>query len=155
LRRHCDFDLGDVFVRQLQAVQHGRGRNDGRAMLVVVEDRNVHALAQFLLNVEALGRFDVFEVDAAKGGLHRRDDVNQFVGIVFVEFNVKHIDARKLFEQTALALHHRLARQGANIAQTQHGGAIGDHAHQVATAGVFVRGLRVFFNFQAGIGHTG
>jgi hypothetical protein len=50
-------------------------------------------MAQFFLDVEALGRFDVFEVDATKGGLHSRDDVDQFIGIVFVEFNVKHINA--------------------------------------------------------------
>jgi hypothetical protein len=31
-------------------------------VLVVVEDRNAHAFAQFLLDVEALRRFDVFQV---------------------------------------------------------------------------------------------
>ena len=62
-------------------------------MLVVVEHRNAHALAQFFLDVEALGCFDVFEVDATESGLHGGDDVDQFIGIVFVEFDVKHVNA--------------------------------------------------------------
>jgi len=57
--------------------------HDGGAVLVVVEDRDLHALAQLALDVEAVGRLDVFEVDAAEGGLQRGDDVDQLVEVVF------------------------------------------------------------------------
>ena len=123
-------------------------------MLVVVEHRNVHALGEFLLNVEALGRLDVFQVDAAQGGLHRRDDLDQLVRIAFGQFDVEHVHAGKLFEQAALAFHHRLGGQRADIAQAQHGGAVGDHAHQVGTGGEF-SGLRgIGFDVQAGVSHA-
>ena len=49
----------------------------------------------------------------------------------------------------------KLARQGTNVAQTKHGRAVGDHTHQIATAGVLIRGLWIFLNFQAGISHAG
>ena len=112
-------------------------RDDGGAVLVVVEDRDVHALAQLLLDVEALGRLDVLEVDAAQRGLERGDDVDQLVGVVLGEFDVEDVDAGELLEQAALAFHHRLAGQRADVAQAQHRGAVGDHADQVAARLVY------------------
>jgi hypothetical protein len=55
--------------------------DDGGAVLVVVEDRDLHALAQLALDVEAVRRLDVLEVDAAEGGLQRGDDVDQPVEV--------------------------------------------------------------------------
>jgi hypothetical protein len=42
------------------------GRDDRGAVLVVMEHRDVHDLAQALLDDEAIGRLDVLEVDAAE-----------------------------------------------------------------------------------------
>jgi hypothetical protein len=114
-----------ILAHHLQAVEHGRADHDGGAVLVVVEDRDLHALAQLALDVEALGRLDVFEVDAAEGGLQRGDDVDQLVGVALVDLDVEHVDAGELLEQHALAFHHRLAGQRADVAQAQHGGAVG------------------------------
>ena len=44
-----------------------------------------------------------------------------------VDLDVEHVDAGELLEQDGLALHHRLAGQRADIAQAEHGGAVGDH----------------------------
>ena len=65
------------------AVEH-RGADDDRgAVLVVVEDRNAFMRAlQPLLDLEALGRLDVLEVDAAEGRLERRDDLDELVDLV-------------------------------------------------------------------------
>ena len=60
--------LGHVAVGQVQRVDQAGGGDDRRAVLVVVEHRDVHQLAQALLDDEALGRLDVFEVDAAERG---------------------------------------------------------------------------------------
>ena len=152
--RHGQLDAADVFAHQLQAVEHGRRRDDGGAMLVVMKDRDVHALAQLLFNVEALGRLDVFEVDAPQSRLHGGNDLDQLVRVALGQFDVEHIDACKLLEQAALALHDGLGRQGANVAQTQYGRAVGDHGHQVATRGEFVRLGRIGSDVQAGISHT-
>jgi hypothetical protein len=124
-------------------------------VLVVMEDRDVHALAQLLLDVETLGRLDVFEVHAAQRRLERGDDLDQLVGVVLGELDVEHVDAGELLEQAALAFHHRLAGERADVAQAQHRGAVGDHADQVAARGVFVRQRRVFLDREAGVGDTG
>ena len=149
------FDAANGFAHQLQPVEQGRARDDGGAVLIVVEHRNLHALAQFFLDVETFRRLDVFEVDAAQRRLQRSDDVHQLVGIALVQFNIEHIDIGKFLEQAALAFHHRLARQRADIAQPQHRRAVGDHAHQIATRGVFGGFCRVLLNRQTGVGHAG
>jgi hypothetical protein len=36
-------------------------------VLIVMEDRNLHAFAQLALDIKTIRRFDVFQVDAAEG----------------------------------------------------------------------------------------
>ena len=67
--RGHQLDLFGVFADHLQAIEQGCAHHNGRAMLVVMEDRNLHAVAQLALHIKTIRRFDVFEVDAAKGGL--------------------------------------------------------------------------------------
>ena len=119
-----------------------------------MKNRNVHALAQLLFNVEAFGCLDVFQVDAAQRGLHGGNDVDQLVRIALGQLNVVDIDARKFFEQTGFAFHHGLGGQRANVTQAQHRGAVGDHSDQIATGGVFVGFGRVGFNVQARVSHA-
>ena len=111
-------------------------------------------VAQRFFNIEALRRFDILQVDAAEGWLQRGDHFDKAVGVLLVDFNIKHVDAGEFFKQYALALHYRLARQRADIAQPQHGGAVGDHAHQIAARGVLMRGQRILSDFQARRGHA-
>ena len=58
--------LGHVAAGQMQRVDQPRGGDDRGAVLIVMEDRNVHQLAQALLDDEALGRLDVLQIDAAE-----------------------------------------------------------------------------------------
>ncbi|MNH42570.1 hypothetical protein D3C79_1042940 [compost metagenome] len=87
-------------------------------MLIIMEYRDVHALAQFLLNVETFWRFNIFEVDTTKSGFQGGNNVDQFVWIQLIHFNVKHINARKLLKQNTLAFHHRFTGQRTNVAQS-------------------------------------
>ncbi len=147
-------DLGDVLAHHLQAIENGRADDDGRAVLIVVEHRNVHAGAQLALNLETLRRLDVFEVDAAERGLQRGDDFDQLSRVFFVHLDVEYVDARELLEQHRLAFHHWLGRQRADVAQPQHRGAVGDHRNQVATPGVAKRIIGLGLDFFAGRRHT-
>lgn len=42
-----DLDLVNFLVNDFQAIEHGGSRNDGGAVLVVVENQNRHPLFQF------------------------------------------------------------------------------------------------------------
>ena len=106
-------------------------------MLIVVENGNLHSLTEFLLDIETLRRLDILEIDSPEGGFERCNDIDQLVGIVLRQLDIEYIDVGKLLEQAALALHHWLGRQRADVAQTKHRGAIGDHRDQIAARGQF------------------
>ena len=130
--RDHQFDLGNILADDLQSVNEGRADSDRSAVLVVVEDRDAATFAQLTLHDEALGGFDIFQIDAAKGWLQTGDDVDQFVGVALVDFDVEHIDTGEFLEQYRLAFHHRLGRQRTDGAESQYCRAVGDHRHEVA-----------------------
>ena len=119
-----------------------------------MEDRNIHALAQLLLNVEALRRCDIFEVDTAEGRLQRCNDVDKFVRVKLIDFNIEYIDTGEFFKQNAFTFHYRLTGQRADIAQSQHRRAVGHHRHKVAAGGIFIGCQRILLDFQTGGGDT-
>ena len=125
--------LLDRLALEEQPVADRRRDDDRRAVLVVVEDRDPHPLAQLALDGEALGRLDVLEVDGAEGRLERGHDLDQLVRVALVDLDVEGIDAGELLEQDRLALHHRLGGQGADGAEAEHGGAVGHDRDEVAS----------------------
>jgi len=152
-RNHLD--LLDVLAHDLQAIDEGRRHTDRRAVLVVVEDWDLHAFAQFALDGEALRRLDIFKVDAAEGGFQAGNDLDQLVRVGFIDFDIEDIQAGELLEQHGLAFHHRLGGQRADIAQAQHRGAVGDDAHQIAAGRVAEHVGRIRHDFLTGRRHAG
>ena len=121
-------------------------------MLVVVEDRDAHLGLEAALDLEAVGRADVLEVDPAEGRLEQLDGADELLGVFGVELEVEDVDVGEPLEEDALALHHRLAGQGADVAETEHGGAVRDDGDQVALGGVLVGELRIPLDLQARLG---
>ena len=87
-------------------------------MLVIVEDGNIQHLLEFFFNVETFGCFNVFEIDPAKSRGDCRHNFDDLIGVMRIEFNIKHIHIRKFLEQHRLAFHHRLACQSAAVSET-------------------------------------
>ena len=72
---HHHLDVLELAAGQVAGVDQPGGGDDRGAVLVVVEHRDVHPLAQRLLDDEAFRRGDVLEVDAAEARLQQRDRV--------------------------------------------------------------------------------
>ncbi|KQZ95908.1 hypothetical protein ASD71_26695 [Achromobacter sp. Root565] len=89
------------------------------------------------------------------GGFQAGDDLDQFVRVGLVDFDVKDVQPGELLEQHRLAFHDRLGGQRADVAQAQHRGAVGDDAHQIAAGRVteHVGGIR--HDFLTGRRHPG
>ena len=124
--------LRDVFADDLQSIDDGRANDDRRAVLVVMEDRYLHAFAQLFLDIETFRRLDVFEIDAAERRFEGGDDVHQLVRIAFVHLDVEDIDAGEFLEQDGLAFHYRLGGERADVAKPKHRSAVSDNRYQVA-----------------------
>ena len=122
----------DVASGQMDRVDHARGGDDRGAVLVVVKDGNVHQLAQALLDVEALRRLDVLEIDAAERRPEVFHRVDEFVRILGPDFEVDRIDVGEALEQHRLAFHHRLGGERAEIAEAENRRAVGDDRDHVA-----------------------
>ena len=80
---------------------------------------------------------------------------DQLVGVLLVQLDVEHVDAGELLEQAALAFHHRLARQRADVAQAEHRRAVGDDGDQVAARGELAGLARVGDDRLARVGDAG
>jgi len=120
-----------------------------------MEHRDVHARPKRLLDLEAVRRLDVFEIDAPERGLQRRHDLDEPLGIALLDFEVDRVDAGELLEQHRLAFHHRLGRESADRPQPQHGGAVGNDRHEIAAGGIERDLFRIGGDFLAGSGHAG
>ncbi len=143
-----DLDVLDRAAGEVERVEQPGGGDDRRAVLVVVEDRDVHHLAQPILDDEAIGRLDVLEVDAAEAGAEIADAVDERLDVGRVDLDVDRIDVGEALEQDRLALHHRLRRQRAEIAEAEDRRTVGDHRDDVAARGVVIGRVRIFGDRQ-------
>ncbi len=123
-------------------------------MLIVVEDRDVEGRLQALLDLEALRGGDVLEVDPAEHGGQADHGLDDLVGVAHVEADREAVDAGELLEQERLALHHRQGRLRADVAEAEHGRAVGDDGDRVLLDGQVVHARRVGGDDVAHPGHT-
>ncbi len=123
--------VADLLPDELEGVDQGGAADDGRAVLVVVEDRDVHRFLERFLDLEALRGLDVLEVDPAEGRLEHLDRPDDLLRVERIELDVEHVDVGEPLEEEALPLHHRFPGDRADVAEAEHGGAVADHRHQV------------------------
>src|SRR6185369_3808350 len=143
-------DVLQLSSGEMQRVDQAGGGYDRRAVLVVMEDGDVEQLTQALFNDETFRRLDVFEIDAAEGLADITYAIDELVDVLGIDFDVEGIDVGKALEQASFAFHDRLGGQGADIAEAEHGSAIGDHGDHVAFGRVVVSELGVLGDMQAG-----
>ena len=127
-----DAHRGQLLLDHAQGVGQRREHDDRGAVLVVVEDRDVQALAQPLLDLEAARGRDVLEVDAPEPGRDHLDRLDDLVGVLAGQADRPGVDVGEPLEQRGLALHHRQRRPGSDVAEPQHRRAVGDHGDAVA-----------------------
>ena len=87
---------------------------------------------------EAFGGLDVLQIDAAEGDADVLDHGDELVGVGGLDLDVDAVDVGEAFEQDGLALHHRLGRHVAEVAEAQDGRAVGDHGDQIALGRIVV-----------------
>ena len=139
----------------MQGVQQRGGSDDGGAVLVVVENGDVHPLFQAVLDFKTLRRLDIFQIDAAECRFQRGNRFDEFLRVGLIDLDVEDINTCKLLEKHALAFHDRLARKRADIAETEHGGAVGNHGDEIGAGSEIVRLQRIGLDGLTGVGDAG
>ena len=138
-----DLDVLGLLPDDLERVHEGGVDDDRRAVLVVVEDRDVEGRAQAVLDLEAARRGDVLQVDRAVAGRDRGHGRHDLVGVGRREADGPAVDAAELLQQHRLALHHGHRRFRADVAEAEHRGPVGDDGDRVALDRQAPRLLRV------------
>ena len=87
---------------ELERVLDRRGRDDGRAVLVVVEHGDVEPLPELALDLEAAWGRDVLEVDAAEALRDPGDRADELVGVAGVDEDRVGVDVGELLRISAL-----------------------------------------------------
>ena len=101
-----------------------------------MEDGDIAFLLEAALDFKAAGSGDILQVDSAEGTGQQLDGVDNIVYAFAAHAQGEGVHIGKRLKQGALALHHRHTGFGADVAQAQHGGAVCDDGHQVASAGI-------------------
>ena len=150
-----DLHIFLLLSHHLQGVGQARQGDDGGAVLVVVEDGDIALLFQLPLDLKAPGGGNILQIDAAEAAGHEIHRVDKLIYIVGLHAQREGVHAAEGLEQYALALHDGHTGLGADVAQTQHGGAVGDDGAEVVAAGQLVALVDILLDLQAGLGHTG
>ena len=152
---HHDLDLADLLAGDLERVQQSRRDDDGGAVLVVVEDRDIAFFLELALDLKAARRGDILQIDAAEGAADEIDGVDDLVHILALDAERERVHVAERLEQRAFALHDGHARLGSDVAQAQHGGAVGDDRDEVAASGQLVAFVDVLLHLEAGLRDAG
>ena len=90
-----------------------------------------------------------------KVGPRKRTQLTNSSTSLGVDLEVDAVDVGEALEQDGLAFHHRLGAERAQIAQAQHGGAVGDDRDEIALGGVVVGGVGIFVDGRQGAATPG
>ena len=148
-------DLLLPLAHHLEGIGEAGQGDDGSAVLVIVEHGDVARFLQLPFNFKTPGSGNVLQIDATKGAGDEGNGIDKFIHIFGFDTKGEGIYPPKGLEEDTLALHHRHTGLGANVSQTQDGGAIGDDGAEIVPPSEVIGPGGVLLNFQTRLGHAG
>ena len=115
-----------LLALQLAGIEHAGSGDDCRAVLVIMEYRD---LADFLELLKALRSLDVFQVDSAEAVRDVCDGADEVIDSLMLYFNIDGVNIGKTLEQKGLSFHYRLCGQRAEGSESENCGSVGDDCH--------------------------
>jgi hypothetical protein len=135
-------------------VEEGGVRDGGGSVLVVVHHGDAEVL-EARLHLEALGRGDVLQVDAAEVRSDRARHPHDALHVVLLHAEGERVQAGELLEENALALHHRQGGGRADVPQAEYGAPIREHGDGSGLEGELPRLAGVLVDGAAGFRDAG
>ena len=149
-----DLQIAELLAGQLGCVHDSSGCNDSRAVLVVMEHRNIDHCFQLALDLKAARCGDILQVDAAEAACNQGNGLAEFFRILGVNAKRNGLYAAKLREQCAFAFHNRHGRERADVTEAEHCGAVRDDRNEICSAGQIIGQRRIFLDLQTGTRNT-
>ena len=118
-------------------------------MLVVVHHGDRELSLQTALDLKALRRLDILEVDGAEGGGDSLDRSDERLGLGSIDLDIEGVYTRINLEEQRLTLHDGLAGVGTDIAQSEDGSPVGDDTDEVTFRRIAIGSAGVFGDSQA------
>jgi len=123
-------------------------------VLVIVEHGDGHLLFQALLDPEAPRSGDVLEIDRPEGRLEGLDDPHDLVGVPGAEADRPGVDPGELLEEHRLPFHDGHRRLGADVAEAQDRGPVGDDGHEMPDGGEPAGQGGLVLDLETDFGHS-
>ena len=150
-------DLHVLFLlpNDLERVREARERDNGGAVLVIVEDENVTFFLQLALDLKAAWCRDVLQIDAAEAAGNVVDGLHKLVHVLGLDADGESVHIAEGLEEHALALHDGHTGLGADVAEAQDGAAVGDDRRHVPAAGKLIALARILLDLEARLRDAG
>ena len=123
-------------------------------MLVVMENRNITALFQLLLNLKASRCGNILQVYTAEASSQKANGLHDLIYVLASNTKWNSIYITKLFEQNAFALHNRHTSLWTDISKTKNCGTICYNSNGIPTSGEFITFINIFLNLKARLCNT-
>ena len=136
---------------ELHGIDDTGKNNNGRSVLIVMEDRNVHGLLQTAFDFKTARRADILQIDSAEGGLQALNGLYDLVHILRFQADREGIHPAEFLEQNGLALHNRHRSLWADVAKSQNRGSIADNRNGILLQGIGIGFLRILMDDLAGL----
>ena len=150
-----DFHIIFLLAHDLERIGKACQRDDGRAVLVIVEDGDVALFLQLALDLKAARRGNILEVDAAERAGNVVDRFDELIHVLCLDAERECVHIAERLEEHTFALHDRHTGLGADITKAKHSAAVRDDCRHVPTARKVIALADILLNFQARLRNTG
>ena len=149
-----DLNVFDFLANNLQRIDHTCKCNNCSTMLVVMENRNITALFQLLLNLKASRCGNILQVYTAEASSQKANGLHNLIYILASNTKRNSIYITKLFEQNAFALHNRHTSLWTDISKSKNSGTVSYYSNRIPTSGQFITFINIFLNLKARLCNT-
>ena len=151
---HNDFDFIDLLAGDFESSQKSSQGSNGGAMLVIMEYRDIHDFLQFVFNVIAFRRGNIFQIDAGKVLFQQFHGMDEFILVLCVENNGDGINVAESLVECGFAFHNRHGSSSTDVAQAQYAGTVGNNSYHIASPGHFQGQVFILLDFKAWCGNA-
>ena len=149
-----DLNVLDVLSNNLQGIDHACQCDNSSTMLIIMENRNVTALFQLLLNLKTSWCRNILQVYPAKASCKKAYCLNDLIHILTANAKRNGIYVSKLFKQNTLTFHNRHTSFRANIAKSQNCSTVCYNSNCIPASGKLIAFINIFLNFKARLCNT-